>query len=681
MCSFSICDDSNDGHGFGQKVRWFNIQAQLPAITGSGDVVLLRNVKVKNWSGMDLIISNRASKWTVIPHASMSSASVPGNKEAITSLRSNGEATPSPSEVLYARYLHDSRDSSTFTAASELQTAAQATSEPSAAQKNSIASSQAPTVKRDKFSLIKDIRLDTFVDLLGQVVKVYSAMSRVELYVTDYTSNNLLFHYTNPEDPSSDSEQQSYRGGNPYGDIAPLRRFAEDNSWAGPYGKQTLRVALWPPHDEFAVHNLQPGMFVHLRNVRIKYDKNLKVEGNLHTDQRYSSRVDVTIIRDYKTDERCKEVLRRKLAYQQSQKRNMSKVMEGKKRNAVATFDETDNDKENVPEKKSKGEQPDATTVREPPPDETKQQKRKRRKREAAAAQLGASKATSEALPKVTTKLSLNTHIRTQNSSQPPLTLSQILSPREEDVMYTPPSGNTFRLPFSNVKYRTRPVRVIDYFPDNLEQWCMRYKESEMDCLDDDAENQDDTSSKWSSAGSEDEDDSGAENDPSSFSASSASRAFQTQAPVGTRSWKWKWQWRFALRLEDYPPPPKGEKGARMWVFVTKADAEFLLKLDARNMRAGEKGKKLLAQLKEKMFLLWGELEERKSERMMKDEEKQGGEGKEIQKEEIGPRGLPFECCLKEYGVERKRFCKGANDDGRDLGWDRRFAMFGTVIS
>jgi len=85
-----------------------------------------------------------------------------------------------------------------------------------------------------------------------------------------------------------------------------------------------------------------------------------------------------------------------------------------------------------------------------------------------------------------------------------------------------------------------------------------------------------------------------------------------------------------------------------------------------------------LSTLREKLFLLWGDLEERKTA------------GKEIQYLKT-PR---FECCLQEYGIRSRpthrsqREQSGGDTDSEDsetekekeLKWERRWRMFGTTI-
>lgn len=92
-----------------------------------------------------------------------------------------------------------------------------------------------------------------------------------------------------------------------------------------------------------------------------------------------------------------------------------------------------------------------------------------------------------------------------------------------------------------------------------------------------------------------------------------------------------------------------------------------------------------LEELKEKMWILWGSLQEEKEKPTTASDKRQDW---------IPPKNssLPFECCIKEYGVR----CSHPTDADADamvvddyeppcsqpdcFGWERRFAMFGTTI-
>ncbi|KAJ6139143.1 hypothetical protein N7471_005629 [Penicillium samsonianum] len=129
-----------------------------------------------------------------------------------------------------------------------------------------------------------------------------------------------------------------------------------------------------------------------------------------------------------------------------------------------------------------------------------------------------------------------------------------------------------------------------------------------------------------------------------------------TSAPLfsnqeGAMEPKFGWEWRFCLLVEGVEPKsPKQQPREVMKLYVSD---------------------------KEKLFLLWGNLEEEKSKAMASGQESWGR-----------VKSCPFECCIKEYGVQ----CTHGKDpnvmdvDGEVcthadcFGWERRFAMFGTTI-
>jgi len=89
-----------------------------------------------------------------------------------------------------------------------------------------------------------------------------------------------------------------------------------------------------------------------------------------------------------------------------------------------------------------------------------------------------------------------------------------------------------------------------------------------------------------------------------------------------------------------------------------------------------------LRDLRERLFILWGDLEERKNA---------SSDGRvDLEKP---PSSKPFTCCVREYGVRcvcdvaypehHKDAMTGHEDSGHQsdcLGWERRFALHGTTI-
>ena len=81
--TFSIADRSAGSIGEigleGFKARFFKkMQCELPPVWGTGDVVILRNMKIKQFNGVTLAMSTFGSTWTVV-HASAIPHKVPTN--------------------------------------------------------------------------------------------------------------------------------------------------------------------------------------------------------------------------------------------------------------------------------------------------------------------------------------------------------------------------------------------------------------------------------------------------------------------------------------------------------------------------------------------------------------------------------------------------------------------------
>lgn len=319
MCTFTIADSTLGGGDDGLKVRFFKpAQTELPRIQSTGDVVVLRNVKVKQWSGMTIVLPSWGSSWIVFPSDTIPTKA-PSNHVLLQHVKDMRAPAASISESLYAVTLCNDQDRSRF--AAHVESNAQST--PTSPPRQKPSSSMAP-IQRQKFSWIENVVVDKFYDLVGQVVKLYHNNGRTELYITDYTSNNLLYAY----EWGRESEE-SRRDGDPYG-YAPRT----SNKWRGPYGKMTLTVTLWPPHSHFAHSDVKEDDFVSLRNVRIKYSADSKVEGVLHTDNRYPDRIEISVLKDHQ-DDRVKDALRRKREYGkqfEAQRQAFEKEARGEKR-------------------------------------------------------------------------------------------------------------------------------------------------------------------------------------------------------------------------------------------------------------------------------------------------------------------------------------------------------------
>lgn len=204
----------------------------------------------------------------------------------------------------------------------------------------------------------------------------------------------------------------------------------------------------------------------------------------------------------------------------------------------------------------------------------------------------------------------VNPNIRCGHLDVPINSIRTILDPENKNHTCKMPSGKTQILPFVNAKYRTR-ARVIDYFPKEIEEFTLPSDDPIL----------------------------GAATNPNSS---------QTH------------EWSFELLLEDTTKPKTSiEKNSdTVWVALHHEEAQYLFGNNISDPTDLHTDKALLAKVKQQLFLLWGNLEEKKED------------------EELSNR--PFECCLMEHGVEM-------DDDDPEkattpFGWKRIYSMFGTTV-
>ena len=172
---------------------------------------------------------------------------------------------------------------------------------------------------------------------------------------------------------------------------------------------------------------------------------------------------------------------------------------------------------------------------------------------------------------------------------------------------------------------------MLDFFPENLNDFCAPIRESEYAHLSDHE---------------------------------SVSDIDPTQSLTDMDSEDVKWEWRFVLLVEDARPSP-GTEPAQMELLVCGTDGDYLLREDASNLRQDPKA---LAKLKETLFHLWGDLQEQKEEITNPEDF-----------ENLKPSGRPFECFIKEYGVPAQE--EAAKDEKDVKEWERMFRLCMTTIS
>lgn len=597
-------NDPTWGDGSGMKFQYFRERmADLPAIQNQGDVVILRNIKTSTFRGCGGL-STRSTWWIVLPNTALN--------DPIALLRSKARRAPntsSPSdlELRYAKYISTCQSMTTWptlkgSTALQIEATIQA-------------SGGTPASRQSKFREVKDLDLNKsiyFVELLGEVRRIWSTDNHSELYVTDYTSNSRLYKYRSGAiKDTSDDEDPSARDGDQYSYIKANNGHG-DKPWPGPWGRMTIDVTLWDDHHYFAAKNVREGSFVYLRNVKIQNDRgDGRLRGKCHGEDQHVINVEVRKASDARNDEQMKALLRRKREYETKAK-------------AQNLHFASDVSHQKRPHK-------DITeTLNQEPKSKTSKRKERKRKQAKTTADTAKEKENGDNSTSIAEiRHTSNPNIRCHNYDVPFKSLVEILDP--SILERKTPSGKPYSLPFQNCLYKSK-VRVVDYFPDDLADFSVPRKKSYRDHLSDN--------------GSVSEHDSGCE----------LSQLDEDQV---------KWSWRFILLIEDARPRPNATaeaNAAQMELLVADDDGDFLLHQEAFDMRNANKSTEL-NMLKEKLFHLWGDLQERK-EGIVKDSTS------------LQPSSRPFECLIKEYGAKLPQH---ANQSGEEE-FLRMFRIFGVTI-
>lgn len=224
-------------------------------------------------------------------------------------------------------------------------------------------------------------------------------------------------------------------------------------------------------------------------------------------------------------------------------------------------------------------------------------------------------------------------------------------------------------LPFINANFRAH-VRVKDYLPHRLEDFAFaKVKRSIYDALSDDEQ---------AGSSSDDQDE-------------TLDQYIDATKISG-------WEWRFYLRLEDAEPSGEGNTTDSLWVAVDNAAAQCLLSMNASDLR---NSKRMVSRLREKLFYLWGDLEEHKTKKLLQTErggkqaranqppvdsdDDEDASGKSAHPladaTSLAPANRPFACCIKQYGVPIRETDELKADAGERQRWQRMYGLFGTQIA
>ena len=317
-------------------------------------------------------------------------------------------------------------------------------------------------------------------------------------------------------------------------------------------------------------------------------------------------------------DERRAHVLRRKRTYEEK--------TEG---DGVKFF----RDPNQAPKKRLRDEAADED-ANKPKPKKTKAA-RAREKKKAAKLEAGKQAQDKSAVVAHEKRALSNPSVRIHN--YPGLSSKTIVDILDPDILKrTSRQGNPYHLPFQNCTYKSK-IQVVDFFPHEIADFAAPRMISQYDELSD---------NESSNADSDD----GAD-----INLSPANGGEEIQ-----------WEWRFFLLVEDARPQPGcQDRPTQMELLVADTDGDCLFNMDACDLR-DRKNEQMLAQLREKLFHLWGDLQEKKDECRSA-----------TQASKVKPSARPFECLIKEYGVPA-RSSKGGSDN--TVTYERLFRLFGTAI-
>ncbi|KAH6686162.1 hypothetical protein F5X68DRAFT_240465 [Plectosphaerella plurivora] len=583
----TLFDLSTHGHG-DIFLNIFKPEKDQIPLVGAGDIVIMLRVKVQKFRSDPLSLITNAQSAILVYEASKIPPHPASIRPALREPSTIENMRLAETAEVYSSWMYQKVDKS---AIPDVETF-------------NLAASRSMNIK-DKFSLLENVRQDKFYNIVAQIVRPpYDLMDKATIWVTDYTENESFFNRSPDSlaDDSIDDVADSAPSGDPYGytnRYRPVKHAAAEPIAFGPHGKRCMQVTCYEPHAT-KVRDLVSGSWVLLNNVQVKYGSNgSNLEGFLREDRGTTHarvQVDLLKLRKEGIDPRLKDALRRKRDYEASQTTEPGEVQLGKRQRQA--------------------EQPESKPLT------AKQKRNKRRKKEQQ-----------EKRKEPLRKRSLRTSTRVITETTTHRTTSAMRQPLE------------LRLPFNCVKYRAN-VRVVDFYPQELEDFASWRKISEYDCLD---------GSSTSSISDGDLD---------------GDRVF--------------WEWRFALQLQD-----AAKTSASTWVVVDNMDAQLLLSFKACDLRDNPNK---LSLLRERLFLLWGNLEEIKTLKQQREKDKRrkvhdmppDSSDAEAAPKDNGSFVLnnrPFSCCIRQYGIKTDEPNPLNADAGKGQKWKRMFGLFGTKIT
>ncbi len=398
--------------------------------------------------------------------------------------------------------------------------------------------------------------------------------------------------------------------------------------WHGPYGKRAIQITAYEPHASFIRSAVAATQWVLIKNLQIKHGR----DGNN--------------LEGFLREDRSATGERLNIIVLETQ--GDPESIDPRLKDAVRRLREY---KKQCKEELRKLEQ--ATGVKRKAEDERDSEDLDRATKVNSKARRKLKRREAERKNEV----ELNKLVACESHGNEVSTIPQILEPSFYDTTL---DGQSVKLPmpFTCAKYLAN-VRVVDFRPNRLEEFAVGRKRGDYEILSDN-----------SSSSSEDEED-------------------RVNGIMGGR--KHVWEWRFCLQLEDARPRKESKKVQleRLWVVVDNAQGQCLTDLDASDLK---NNRKALDKLRERMFTLWGDLEEHKSrdlEEMGREKGRRPGDRPALDSdgEEDSGKGerfvsnTPFACCIRQYGVSVSEKDPKLADAGDGKRWERVFGLFGTKIS
>jgi protection-of-telomeres protein 1 len=290
----------------------------MPKVQRIGDIIIIRRVQNKGYAGSFVLLSNWQTKSTVypadkIPDPGFGAVAYAEEQPQMLELKVPLKPNPvSPEERLYVIHLRQWALKNLDLNTTLIQNTTRLTN---------AAPSSAPRGPGQKLSLLKDVKDAKYYDLIGEVRKFWTEPRSGDIYITDYTANSLFFDYQ--RDPTENENGQDGQDGDTY-------NYTESHNtpktlWLGPFGKMSLQVHLWPPHNAAVV---EVGDYVFIKNALVRFRNGKYLEATLHQDRKNEDQIDVRKLSS--TDERLAPLLQRRKEH--LAKENERVEMDGKHR-------------------------------------------------------------------------------------------------------------------------------------------------------------------------------------------------------------------------------------------------------------------------------------------------------------------------------------------------------------